>query len=114
MATNKRINRAAMAQLDEALHAVADCDRAVWTLKKSIGECRSALGAGSFASTAAEARAIARALAMCARSIDAAVASALAESVAAAEKAPGGSVARGSSARGARTNSRDGGGGTGR
>ena len=113
MATNKRINRAAMAQLDEALHAVADCDRAVWTLKKSIGECRSALGAGSFASTAAEARAIARALAMCARSIDAAVASALAESVAAAEKAPGGSVARGSSARGARTNSRDGGGGSG-
>ena len=110
MATNKRINRAAMAQLDEALHAVADCDRAVWTLKKSIGECRSALGAGSFASTAAEARAIARALAMCARSIDAAVASALAESVAAAEKAPGGSVARGSSSRGARTNSRDGGG----
>ena len=110
MATNKRINRAAMAQLDEALHAVADCDRAVWTLKRSIGECRSALGAGSFASTAAEARAIARALAMCARSIDAAVASALAESVAAAEKAPGGSVARGSSSRGARTNSRDGGG----
>ena len=110
MATNKRINRAAMAQLDEALHAVADCDRAVWTLKRSIGERRSALGAGSFASTAAEARAIARALAMCARSIDAAVASALAESVAAAEKAPGGSVARGSSSRGARTNSRDGGG----
>ena len=111
MATNKRINRAAMAQLDEALHAVADCDRAVWTLKRSIGECRSALGAGSFASTAAEARAIARALAMCARSIDAAVASAVAESVAAAEKAPGGSVARGSGAKGGRTNSREGGSG---
>lgn len=108
MATNKRVNRAAMAQLDEALHAVADCDRAVWTLKRSIGECRSALGAGSFASTAAEARAIARALAMCARSIDAAVASAVAESVAAAEKAPGGSVARGSGAKGGRTNSREG------
>ena len=82
-------NRAALAQLDEALHAVGDCDQAVWTLKKSIGECRSRLGGGSFASTAAEARQIARALAMCAKSIDAAVAAAVAESVAAAEKAPG-------------------------
>jgi hypothetical protein len=85
-------NRAALAQLDEALHAVGDCDQAVWTLKKSIGECRSRLGGGSFASTAAEARQIARALAMCAKSIDAAVAAAVAESVAAAEKAPGGAT----------------------
>ena len=90
--TMAKKNRAALAQLDEALHAVGDCDQAVWTLKKSIGECRSRLGGGSFASTAAEARQIARALAMCAKSIDAAVAAAVAESVAAAEKAPGGAT----------------------
>ena len=90
--TMAKTNRAALAQLDEALHAVGDCDQAVWTLKKSIGECRSRLGGGSFASTAAEARQIARALAMCAKSIDAAVAAAVAESVAAAEKAPGGAT----------------------